>query len=248
MKSGPLLFFGIFVALAASWWGVIAAPRLQMADVSTVVPKATGTPYPPNRPGLARQGAELFRSEGCYTCHSQMVRPEGCGPDIARGWGARRSVAQDYLRDNPALLGRVRVGPDLHNIGNRMHAGDTNLEPAMVRFHLLHLYHPHTVMPKSVMPAYPYLFETRPVRGAGSADALALTGAFAPPPGYEVVPRPGARALVAYLLSLRHDVSLREAPVIPPPTNGVAAATNGVAAATNGVTAATNQAVVPTAN
>lgn len=233
MKSAPLLFLGIFVALAASWWGVIAAPRLQMADDTTVVPKATGTAYPPNRPGLARQGAELYRSEGCYTCHSQMVRPAGHGTDIARGWGARRSVAQDYLRDNPALLGSVRVGPDLHNVGHRMNAGDTNLEPAMVRYHLLHLYHPHTVMPKSVMPAYPYLFETRPVRGNPSADALTLPAPFAPPAGFEVVPRPEAHALVAYLLSLRHDVSLREAPVLLPPTNIVAAATNSAAPAAN---------------
>ncbi|MFN0069588.1 MAG: cbb3-type cytochrome c oxidase subunit II [Limisphaerales bacterium] len=233
MKSTPLIFLGVFVAMALSWWGVVAAPRLQLADATTVVPKATGAPYPPNRPGLAQQGAELFRSEGCYACHSQMVRPEGHGADIARGWGARRSVAQDYLRDNPALPGSIRVGPDLHNLGVRLHAGDTNLEPAMVRQQLLHLYHPHTVMPRSVMPAYPYLFETRPVRGEGSHDALTLPTPFAPPAGHEVVPRPEAHALVAYLLSLRHDVSLREAPVIPPPTNGMAAVTNAAAPAAN---------------
>lgn len=217
MNSGAFLFCGLFAAFALSWWGVIAAPRFQLADATTVVPKATGTAYPPNRPGLAQQGAELFRSEGCYTCHSQMVRPEGLGPDLARGWGARRSVGQDYLRDNPAMLGNVRIGPDLRNFGSRTGAGDTNLAPALVRFRLLHLYHPHTVMPKSVMPAYPYLFETRPVRGAGSPDALLLPARFAPPAGFEVVPRPEAHALVAYLMSLQHDVSLPQAPVLLPP-------------------------------
>lgn len=228
MNSGPLLFLGIFAALAASWWGVIVAPTLQFGLGSTVLAKETGQHYPPTRPGLAQQGAEVYRSEGCNTCHSQLVRPQGFGFDIARGWGRRRTVALDYLRDTPVMLGTMRVGPDLANIGARMGAGDTNAQPAMVAYHLKHLYHPRTVMQGSVMPAYPYLFETRPLGAVPSPDALKLDGAFAPPAGFEVVPKPEAHALIAYLLSLQSGVSLPEAPIPAPPTNQAKA--NGSAA------------------
>ncbi len=231
MKSTPFLFLGILVALASSWWGVIVAPKLQFGLGGTVMVAETSQHYPPNRPGLAYQGAEVYRSEGCNTCHSQLVRPAGFGFDLANGWGRRRTVALDYLRDNPVMLGSVRVGPDLANIGMRMGAGDTNAQPAMVAYHLKHLYHPRTVMPGSIMPAYPYLFTQRRVEGAASPDALKLEGAFAPPAGYDVVPTDAARALVAYLLSLRSSVSLAEAPVIPPPTNQVASVTNTAKAA-----------------
>lgn len=230
MNSTPLVFLGILVALGSSWWGVIVAPRLQFGLGSTVVAKETGQHYPSARPGLAQQGAEIYRREGCNTCHSQLVRPEGFGFDIARGWGRRRTVAQDYLRDDPVMLGHVRIGPDLANVGQRMGAGDTNAQPALVAYHLKHLYHPRAVMSGSVMPAYPYLFEQRPIRGKPSADALKLEGEFAPPAGIEVVPTPDAHALMAYLISLRSSVSLPEAPVIPPPTNQAAPATAPAAA------------------
>lgn len=229
MKSTPLIFLGILIALASSWWGVVVAPQLQFGAGTTVLAKETGMHYPPNRPGTAQQGAEIYRKEGCNACHTQVVRPAGFGPDILRGWGVRRTVAQDYLRDHPVMLGSVRVGPDLANIGMRMGAGDTNVQPAMVAHHLKHLYHPRTVMPASVMPAYPYLFEKRPVGARPSPDALKLEAPFAPEAGMEIVPKPEAKALIAYLLSLRSTVSLPEAPVIRPSTNAVDGATNAPA-------------------
>lgn len=205
---------------------MIVAPKLQFGTGSTVIAKSTSEHYPPNRPGTAWQGAEIYRREGCNQCHSQLVRPAGFGFDMALGWGKRRTVAQDYLRDQPVMLGSARIGPDLANIGSRMGAGDTNAEPAMVAYHLKHLYHPRTVMKGSVMPAYPYLFEKRAVVGGRvSPDALKLEEGFAPEPGYEIVPKPEARQLVAYLLSLRSaEISLPEAPIPPPPTNKVEAA------------------------
>lgn len=238
MNSTPLIFLGILLGLAASWWGMVVAPQLQLGAAPTVVAKETGQHYPPNRPGLALQGADIYRREGCNTCHSQLVRPEGFGFDLAMGWGPRRTVAQDYLRDHPVMLGSVRVGPDLANIGRRMGAGDTNAEPAMVAYHLKHLYHPRTVVPTSVMPAYPYLFETRRIQGFPSPDALKLEGAYAPEAGFEVVPRPEAKALIAYLLSLQSSVSLPEAPVILGGTNTVEGSTNTVDGATNSTPAA----------
>jgi cytochrome c oxidase cbb3-type subunit 2 len=144
------------------------------------------------------------------------------GADIERGWGLRGSVARDYLQDKPVLLGSQRLGPDLANIGVR--------KPDAA-WHLRHLYAPDSEVEDSTMPPYRFLFEKRRVRQAPSADALTLPEGLAPAPGYEIVPTDDARALVAYLLSLKSDVPLFEAPftsaVSAPATN--ATATNSVA-------------------
>lgn len=127
------------------------------------------------------------------------------GPDIARGWGRRHSVAEDFLFDNPVQLGSIRIGPDLADVGARL--PDANWQ-------LLHLYTPQSVVKGSAMPPFRYLFQIQKKKiGRGpSPDALNLPNGFAPPSGYEVVPTPKARELVAYLLSLRADVPLRDAP------------------------------------
>ena len=129
------------------------------------------------------------------------------GPDIARGWGLRRTVSRDYLADYPVMLGALRVGPDLANIGTRSPDANT---------HLTHLYAPRAVVGDSAMPSYRFLFETRKIQGQPSPDALKLTGDFAPTAGFEVVPKPEAKQLVAYLLSLHSDTPLFEAPMSAP--------------------------------
>ncbi len=140
------------------------------------------------------------------------------GPDIDRGWGKRRSVAEDFLYDCPVMPGSQRIGPDLANVGTRI--PDAN-------WHLLHLYAPAEQVKGSVMPPYQYLFVKRRIEHTRSADALALPPALAPEPGYEIIPKPQARALVAYLLSLHSDVPLFDAPLsaappAPPSTNAPA--------------------------
>ncbi len=130
------------------------------------------------------------------------------GSDITRGWGKRRTVAADYLYDWPVMLGSQRVGPDLANVGARR--PDANWQ-------LRHLYAPQSEVQGSAMPPYRFLFETRKIETAPAPDALQLTGKLAPPPGYEVVPKPEARELVAYLLSLHADTPLHEAPLTVPP-------------------------------
>ena len=64
------------------------------------------------------------------------------------------------------------------------------------------------------MPAYAFLFQKHRIAGSGAKDALKLTGDLAPEEGYEIVPTPDAKALVAYLLSLDRSHSLKEAPVV----------------------------------
>jgi cytochrome c oxidase cbb3-type subunit 2 len=78
---------------------------------------------------------------------------------------------------------------------------------------LLHLYNPRSVVTNSVMPQYKFLFTTRKIVFAPTSDALKLPEKFAAPAGYEVVPTDDARALVAYLQSLRATAPLFEAPM-----------------------------------
>src|SRR5258708_7254169 len=90
-------------------------------------------------------------------------------------------------------------------------------------WHYRHLYSPRSMSPDNVdstMPAYKFLFEKHPVSGERSADALPLTGADAPPAGWEVVPSYDAKCLVAYLMSLDQSHPLKEVKNIggaPPP-------------------------------
>ena len=224
MNYGPLIFLAAFFALASSWCGFVLTPQLQIGRLqqTNTVGGATSA-YPVARPGLAQQGMEVYRANGCAYCHSQQVGQTGAvvditltdagtnqaatiaallklaegatnqpsaltiltpldaggsnatnttilsglpkaffrssiksaastavktlnstsakaqlwivpiGPDLARGWGRRRSVAEDYLYDSTVMPGSQRVGPDLANVGVRL--PDAN-------WHLLHLYAP----------------------------------------------------------------------------------------------------------
>jgi len=142
------------------------------------------------------------------------------GPDLARGWGKRRSVAEDYLFDLTVMPGSQRVGPDLANVGTRQ--PDAN-------WHLRHLYAPHDQVPGSTMPPYRFLFEKRKMGRRPSPEALAFSGDLAPGSGWEIVPKPAAKALVAYLTSLRADAPLFDAPRTLPATAGTPASTNAPA-------------------
>lgn len=202
MNYGPLLFLGIFLTVASSWCGLVLIPHLQFGRQEAVKIEETGQYYPQRRPGLAEQGMGVYRANGCVYCHTQQVRREGYGADIARGWGQRRTVTRDYLYDKPVMLGTMRTGPDLSNIGVRQ---------ASANWHYLHLYDPRITSKGSIMPSLPFLFIERPIKGHASPDALQLPPEYAPKPGYEVVPGPEARALVEYLLSLKANAPLPEA-------------------------------------
>jgi cbb3-type cytochrome oxidase cytochrome c subunit len=143
------------------------------------------------------------------------------GPDLERGWGRRRTVAEDFLFDSPVMPGSQRVGPDLANIGIRQ--PDAN-------WHLLHLYAPQTQVKGSTMPPYRFLFEKRRIRLQPSPEALVLPAEVAPPTGYEVVPKPAAQALAAYLVSLRANAPLFSAPLTVPTAAAPSIGTNAPAA------------------
>ena len=213
MNQGPMIFLGLLVTMALSWSGMILTPQLQIGQQAPVMQDELGEVYPKDRSGLAHQGAEVYRSLGCASCHSQQV---GAG-DIPR-YGKRITVAADYLFDRPVQLGSVRIGPDLANIGARQ----TN-----ANWHLLHLYNPKLMAAGSTMPAYPYLFDTVSWKPGEKLppDAIA-TGDKA------IVPRKKAMQLAGYLLSLKSEGSLFEAPIPSPSTNSAAKATNASPAVT----------------
>lgn len=293
MNFGPLIFLAAFLAISASWFGLVLAPQVQLGrqmQSTNLVNKAEM--YPQSRPGLAAEGLQVYRANGCAYCHSQQVQQSGTalnviltktgtnveqvvtallkadvgltnvnaaglsggvpkaiisnasltraklavaaiktgggeasielvptGPDISWGWGVRRSVAQDYLYDDPVMLGASRFGPDLANVGTRLRDE---------QWHLRHLYAPQAEVKGSPMPAYRFLFETRKIQGKRSEDALNLPAEYVPA-GYEVVPTHEALALVAYLQSLHAGVPLFEVPLSVAPPPSTAATTNSSA-------------------
>jgi cytochrome c oxidase cbb3-type subunit II len=197
------LFFGVFVLFAVSWLALVAYPYLTFAGLRQSKDEATGASAPLEVPGTATQGARIYAANGCVYCHSQYVRAKDEGNDIDRKWGTRRTVARDYMFDQQVFLGASRLGADLTNVGVRQ------TDPQW--FYRL-LYDPRAVSPETSMPAYRWLFETREIQGQPSADAVKLEGRDAPAPGYEVVPTDEGKALVEYLLSLKKNYPLPEAP------------------------------------
>jgi len=223
MRNMAILFCAIFFALAFSFTGLIVTGNIQLgslepstetlvpseADPSVMVMPEGETRYPLKPSGLAEQGKKVYIDLGCLYCHSQQVRRRGFGADIDRGWGPRQSVARDYVRQDRVLLGTIRTGPDLAHVGGR-YAGDAGRD-----WNYLHLYNPQIVSKGSTMPPFAFHYTKQEIVNERSPDALDFPpgSEYAPEPGYEIVPTRRAEALVEYLLSLRIDYSLPEAPI-----------------------------------
>jgi cytochrome c oxidase cbb3-type subunit 2 len=201
MKNATYLFAGIFASFALGWLGLAMVPQMQIGNLQPQVDEDAGDVYPINISGVVEQGRKVYAANGCFYCHSQEIRDPQMGADESRDWGARRTVARDYIYDTPLMLGSMRNGPDLTNIGVRQRSA---------QWHYRHLYNPRSVTPASIMPPFRFLFETKKITGARSEDALDLTGADAPPDGWEVVPSHQAKSLVGYLLLLDRSHPLKE--------------------------------------
>ncbi|GEK48884.1 cytochrome-c oxidase, cbb3-type subunit II [Halomonas pacifica] len=94
---------------------------------------------------LELEGRDIYIREGCVGCHSQMIRPFRAETERYGHY----SVAGEFVYDHPFLWGSKRTGPDLARVGGR-YSDD---------WHRAHLYNPRDVVPESIMPAYPWLFE-----------------------------------------------------------------------------------------
>jgi cbb3-type cytochrome oxidase cytochrome c subunit len=130
MKGLLPLFLGIFGTFAFSWTGLVFVPNLQIGHLDPQTDEEGGDAYPKPRSGLAERGRQIYAANGCMYCHSQQVRSEFAASDIDRKWGERRSAPRDYIFDRPVLLGKMRMGPDLANVGHRVPVTDEAAAPA----------------------------------------------------------------------------------------------------------------------
>jgi|SRR5690554_23306 len=144
---------------------------------------------------LELEGRDIYIREGCHVCHTQMIRPFRAETERY----GRYSVAGEFVWEYPFLWGSKRTGPDLARVGGR-YSDD---------WHRAHLYNPRNVVPESIMPSYPWLFE-RELSGKYTATKMSRLKTLGVPYTDEDIA--GAKdavqgkreidALVAYLQSL----------------------------------------------
>ena len=142
-------------------------------------------------------GKKSFIANGCVACHTQQVR----NVDMDNVWGSRPGIPADYAgisrtdfwRNTATLMGTERTGPDLTNIGSR--------QPSLA-WNLLHLYQPRAVVEKSIMPAYPWLFELKNELGEKDVEVV-VPDAYRKGISGRIVATQEALQLVAYLQSLK---------------------------------------------
>jgi cytochrome c oxidase cbb3-type subunit 2 len=196
MNRPFIIMVGAGLILLLATLMLVVMPYLQMS--AEQVP-------PDLKPYTAQElvGRQLYIGNGCIYCHSQQPRDPSFAPgDGDRGWG-RPSVPGDYTYDTPHLMGTMRTGPDLFNIGAR--------QPSM-DWQLIHLYNPQAVLKGSIMPPYRFLF--RHVENPGPDDYVVnVPPPFGPKTG-KIIATDEALALTAYLLSLDHTYP---APTLPKP-------------------------------
>jgi len=232
MKNLSVLYCGILFLIIAPWCGLILGSNVQLGGLQPGAANDGDPALPKVAPGIAEQGREVYVAEGCIYCHTQQTRPESgeilltqkvtgkdgkiteepvfIKPDIARKWAKRGTVARDYVFQPLPLIGFLRNGPDLADVGSRGISAD----PSWL---MLHLYNPQIERPGSIMPPFRFLFTVQRIGDHPSPNALKLpdTELVRPPAGYEVVPTARAEALVAYLRSLKIDYELPEAAFAP---------------------------------
>lgn len=191
MENEVKLAAGAMVTLGLATAALVVLPYIQVRDVQ---PPEGLKPYT----SAELRGRASYIANGCVYCHTQQPRDKSFGPDAERGWG-RATVPADYSYDRPHLLGSMRTGPDLMNIGVRQPSRD---------WHLGHLYQPRAYVGESNMPAYPFLFVRRD-RARDDDRVVSLPPGVAPA-GQVVVATREALDLVEYLLSLD-----RTYPILP---------------------------------
>lgn len=186
MDRGMVIFLGALLTFSSSWLGLVLFPFWQLNSEQPYQKEPGDDPYPQPLQGQALAGRKVYQREGCMYCHSQQVRSEKfgnwwdedgrerTGADIKRGWGTRRNVSRDYIYDNPTMLGTMRTGPDLANVGSRYSEA----------WQHAHTFNPRTFNDWSVMPSFPWLYKKEKAVGEKSAKALKLGREWTIDPGY----------------------------------------------------------------
>jgi cytochrome c oxidase cbb3-type subunit 2 len=184
MKRAMWVIFGGALALYVLIVLLIAV--IPAIDLAQTPPGPGVKPLTP----LEAEGRQVFASNGCDYCHTMQVRP--LPEDKPFG---RPSAPGDFAYATPEMLGSERTGPDLTNVGNT--------KPSDV-WQYIHLYDPRAVEPHSIMPNFKFLFQEVQTVPDGET-AVPVPAAFAPKNGDKIIPTQKAKALVAYLLSLKQQ-------------------------------------------
>ena len=132
----------ILIVVTISVGGLVQIIPLFFQD-SLTEPVAGLKPYS----ALRLEGRDIYVREGCYVCHSQMIRPFRAETERYGHY----SVAGEFVYDRPFQWGSKRTGPDLHRVGGR-YSDD---------WHRVHMINPRDVVPESIMPGYPWLEHTQ---------------------------------------------------------------------------------------
>ena len=149
-KNSIVLVIGILVVIAIG--GLVEITPLFY--LKSTIEKVEGMrPYTP----LELAGRNIYVREGCYLCHSQMIRP--LRDEIER-YG-HYSLAAESMYDHPFQWGSKRTGPDLARVGGKYSD----------EWHVTHLKNPRAIVPQSIMPGYPFLAETE-LDASAAADHL----------------------------------------------------------------------------
>ncbi len=139
-RSVPLLV--ILTVLVVAVGGLVEIVPLFFQE-SLTVPVEGLKPYN----ALQIEGRDVYVREGCYLCHSQMIRPFRAETERYGHY----SVAGEFVYDHPFQWGSKRTGPDLARVGGR-YSDD---------WHRVHLINPRDVVPESIMPGYPWLAKNK---------------------------------------------------------------------------------------
>lgn len=191
-------FMIILILIVVSVGGLVQIVPLYFMH-STTEPVAGLKPNDP----LQLNGRDVYVREGCYLCHSQMVRPFRAETERYGHY----SVAGEFVYDHPFQWGSKRTGPDLARVGGR-YSDD---------WHRIHLENPRDVVPESIMPAYPWLAKTMLDGARTQAHMRALRKVGVPYSDEDIAGAPAAvqgrnelDALVAYLQSLGTSVKFKQ--------------------------------------
>jgi cytochrome c oxidase cbb3-type subunit 2 len=180
----------VLIAIAVSFGGLAQIVPL-MFQAEAIEPLPGVKPYPP----LQLAGRDVYVREGCYNCHSQMVRTLRFETERYGHY----SLAGESVYDRPFQWGSKRTGPDLARVGGR-YSDD---------WHRVHLIDPRAVVPESNMPGFPWLADT-PVDGATVQTRMRALRAIGDPytqaeiddAGNQVAGKSELDAMVAYLQAL----------------------------------------------
>ena len=221
---------GMLASFGLAWMCVIAIPVAKMASLPPVKMSSEEDAdyYQHQTSGRILNGAEIYAANGCYTCHSQLIRPTYLGSQIFRkdvagvsdadGDTRRETHYDDYTGEKYAQIGLTRMGPDLSNFGHRAEAYAKKTGMSSEQWVIAHLYNPRNGalqlgeqgekidMTWSNCPAQPQMFEEKDLVGQGDNHALEVdTEAMT-----KVVAREQAHVLTSYLLSLKRDSAMPE--------------------------------------